>query len=136
MDSEPQSRLLVDFKSFKKNQFTVIHCLGRQHGNADTMSRIHCHQCGFLPNDPNLLISAVTISTVSLSAHSPAKLSLVWMTQLFDFRIRKQGNNLQCLQQEVSHTADFSSYEIILLSRVECSAGCLQDQTMDQITFS
>ena len=71
---EPQGQIATWLQKLQEYQFTVVHRPGKRHSNADAMSRVPCHQCGFLPSGPTSPINAVTMSTTSLSMHSQAEL--------------------------------------------------------------
>ena len=72
---QPEGQIARWLQKLQEYHFTIVHRPGKQHSNADAMSRIPCHQCGQLPHEVNQkVISNVQISDLSLSVCSPAEL--------------------------------------------------------------
>ena len=46
---EPEGQIARWVQKLQEYQFTIIHCPGNRHNNADALSRLPCRQCGMIP---------------------------------------------------------------------------------------
>ena len=79
--AQPEGHIARWLQKLQEYQFTVVHRPGRLHSNAVSMSRLPCCQCGMLPSENRVPISAVTLPELSLTAHT---LSEIKASQLED----------------------------------------------------
>ena len=68
---EPEGQIARWVQKLQEYQFSITHRPGKQHNNADSMSRIPCKQCGMVPKDEIAAVNAVSTSDqASLSGYS------------------------------------------------------------------
>ena len=72
---EPEGQIAQWVQKLQEYEFSIIHCPGACHQNADAMSRIPCKQCGIVPADEVIALAAVTTPNLALLCeYSPEEL--------------------------------------------------------------
>ena len=72
---QPEGQMDCWLQKLQECGFNIVHCPGKQHSNADALSRIPCRQCGRSPHQVNQpIISAIQMSDLSLSVCGPVEL--------------------------------------------------------------
>ena len=72
---QPEGQMDCWLQKLQECSFNIVHCPGKQHSNADALSRIPCRQCGRSPHQVNQpIISAIQMSDLSLSVCGPVEL--------------------------------------------------------------
>lgn len=74
---QPEGQIARWLQKLQEYNFSIIHRPGKQHSNADALSRIPCRQCGQLPSEINQqIIQAVQTSDLSFSICSSMELQV------------------------------------------------------------
>jgi len=68
---QPEGQMACWLQKLQEYNFTIVHCPGRQHVNADALSRLPCRQCGRNSDAVDQVISAVQMLDLSLSICGP-----------------------------------------------------------------
>ena len=62
---EPEGQLARWLEKLQEFDFTIVHCPGQRHGNADALSRIPCTQCGREQHGSGGQEESAQVSTIS-----------------------------------------------------------------------
>lgn len=74
---KPEGQIARWLQKLQEYQFSIIHCPGKHHTNADALSRIPCKQCGLIVNDQITPAAAATIpTTIHLGEYSTQELAI------------------------------------------------------------
>ena len=80
---EPEGQIAQWVQKLQKYQFTIIHCPGNHHNNADALSRLPCRQCGMISVDEGTTLATVTTTDLaSTMAYSPEELQATQLENL------------------------------------------------------
>ena len=112
---DPERQIARWLQKLQEYQFTIVHRPGKQHSNADSMSRLPCRQCGILPMEKHLPISSVMLPEISLNVCSPAEIRASQQEDLVIgpiLQYKEAGKSPQLPKQIAFHTEDLPSCQI------------------------
>ena len=91
---EPEGQLARWLERLQELAFEIVHRRGTAHGNADSLSRLPCHQCGRTSHDTTTCVE-VAVAALQFPP-SQASTRLSWLTQhwLLSCKGRKLDPNL------------------------------------------